>query len=736
MEANDINNRPFFSGVVLQVVLKYKKNLLVIGVLAIVLSVIFSSPFFITPLYKSTVILYPTASKSISKVLLSDNPGMNKDILEFGEEEQTEQMIQVLNSNKIRDKIIEKYNLLEHYNIPENSSYKLTRLYDEYESKFEFRRTEYMAVKISVYDSDAQLAADMANNVAELIDSTLNQMQKEVAKKAFLIVEKEYNSLKQSVQDKEDSLDVLRSYGVNDYESQAEMFNRQLAIEMARGNTEGINRLERKLAVIAKYGGTYVSLRDALEHDKKQLSEIKAKYDEAKVDASETLPHKFVVSNAYKAEKKSYPIRWLIVLISAISAILLAIVVLGLFEVWSNKDIPEFKKKKIIDDQVKRPQASKENIEKQKNREDNESRALAPVEIKPENRNSESAGKINTKEPETRNDESSNNQTENIKFEMEKYFNSFNLLKLIVKWKYHLIIIVGASALLAAIFSGPYFITPLYKSVAIAYPANIEPYSDESETEQMLQIVNSHEIMDSIINKFDLARHYKIDPNYKYYQTTIYYEYKQNVNISKTPYESVMIEVQDKDPKIAAEMAQAILNFYDKKIASLHKSKYKEVLEMYANQMSKKQKDLDSLKSIMYVLGTEYGIFEYDYQSQEITRGMLKTGNSGGYVDSKLVNKLASSMQEKSGQLVEVVQMIQNEAAAYVDLKQDYEMTQRFYNSKMTYSNIVAKPFPADKKSFPVRWLIVLIVSLASFAFAMLAILFIDNRSKRMIDVH
>jgi len=696
MEANEINNKPFLSGVAMQVVVKYRKHLLVIGVLTILLSAIFSSPFFITPLYKSTVILYPTASKSISKVLLSDNPGISKDILEFGEEEQTEQMLQVLNSNKIRDKIIDKYNLSEHYEIPSNSTYKVTRLYDEYESKFEFRRTEFMAVKITVYDSDAQLAADMANSVAELIDSTINQMQKEVAKKAFLIVEKEYNSLKQSVQDKEDSLDVLRSYGVNDYESQAEMFNRQLAIEMARGNTPGMRRLEQKLAVIAKYGGTYVSLRDGLEHDKKQLSEIKSKYDEAKVDANETLPHKFVVSNAYKAEKKSYPIRWLIVLISTLSVTFLSIVVFGLLEVWGGGISLEIKKKSLIPNaRFKQVSFNEKKIEIKPEVAENQEPEKSTTKIK------KGGSEKKTEDKKQENEGNSNYTTENIQFEMEKYFNSFNLLKLIVKWKYHLLVIVGASALLATIFSGPFFITPMFKSVAIAYPANIEPFSDESESEQMLQVLNSHEIMDSVIKKYNLAKHYEVDVTYPYYQTIMYYKYKQNVTISKTSYESVMIEVQDKNPDTAANMADAILHFYDKKIASMHKSKYKEVIEMYSKQIANKQKSLDSLKNIMYVLGTEYGIFEYDYQSQEIMRAFLKTGGSGA-TNSKEADKLYKSMQEKSGQLVEVVEMIQNESAAYVDLKQDLEMTQRFYNSNMTYSNIVAKPFPADKKSYPV----------------------------------
>jgi capsular polysaccharide biosynthesis protein len=89
---------------------------------------------------------------------------------------------------------------------------------------------------------------------------------------------------------------------------------------------------------------------------------------------------------------------------------------------------------------------------------------------------------------------------------MDKLFNSRHLVSLIGKWRYHLLVIVIITAILAMIFSGPSFITPKYESHAIAYPANVEPYSDESETEQMLQILNSQDIIDSMVNKFDLAK--------------------------------------------------------------------------------------------------------------------------------------------------------------------------------------------------------------------------------------
>ncbi len=311
---------------------KWRKTLIIIGVAAAVLSAVFSSPFFITPLYKSTVIMYPASSNSISKSLLNENAIAKQDILQFGEDEQTEQMLQILNSNRIRDRVISKFNLTQHYGILPGSKYQQTRLYDRFESNITYKRTEYMAVKVSVLDQDPQMAADIANEIAALLDSVKNDMQKERAMQGFNIVETEYLSIQAEVRKMEDSLTELRKLGVHDYETQAEMMNQQLAMEIARGNSRGINALDDKLKVLATYGGPYVSIRDALEHEKKQLSYIKARYEEAKIDAFEEIPQKFIVENAYNAERKAYPIIWVIILLSTLGALLAGMLVIFMVE--------------------------------------------------------------------------------------------------------------------------------------------------------------------------------------------------------------------------------------------------------------------------------------------------------------------------------------------------------------------------------------------------------------------
>jgi uncharacterized protein involved in exopolysaccharide biosynthesis len=317
---------------------KWRLPLLIITIVTAGLSA--GCSFLITPKFKSTVILFPTSTNAVSKALLADNFGPKQDVLEFGEEEQAEQLLQILNSSEIRSRVIRKFDLAQHYEIAPDSKYRMTELIDQYNENISFRRTEYMAVEISVMDREPQMAANIANTIADLLDTVKNNMQKERAMKAFRIVASEYNMLKLQIKNLEDSLNNIRKLGINDYETQAEAYNVQLATALSKNNIAGVKAIEERLKVLGEYGGIYVSIRDQLEHEKKQLSAVKTKYEEAKVDAEEDLPAKFVVDRAYKAEKKSYPVRWIIVVVSTISALLLAILVLII--------IDNFRKKKVI----------------------------------------------------------------------------------------------------------------------------------------------------------------------------------------------------------------------------------------------------------------------------------------------------------------------------------------------------------------------------------------------------
>lgn len=305
---------------------------------------------------------------------------------------------------------------------------------------------------------------------------------------------------------------------------------------------------------------------------------------------------------------------------------------------------------------------------------------------------------------------------------MDNNFNNLSLVQLVLKWKWHIVIITVAAAICGAIFSSSMFITPLYKSVAVAYPANISPYSDESETEQMLEIINSTSIMDSVVEKYDLWADYKINKADKFAKTYMINEYRSKIKIGKTPYEAVSITVMDKDPFVACDIAKDILNFYDQKVHDLHTSKVAEVVDMYDMQLKMKQQDIDSLKQALTNLATNYGVLNYSGQLREVTRGYLN--------GSAKASELKENLEQYGADAVDLETKIIAEANTYSLIKKDYEQNLRFFNSHLTYSNIVTEPFPADKKAFPVRWVVVALSALGALLLSIVVIFIIENRKR------
>ncbi|MDD3741239.1 MAG: Wzz/FepE/Etk N-terminal domain-containing protein [Bacteroidales bacterium] len=326
----------FSSTNLIRVISQNKIILLAICCIAFVFSIVLC--FYIPPKYKSTVILFPTSSGSISQALITESQ-QKKEILNFGEEEDVEQLMQVLLSSEIRNRIIEKYDLFSHYRIKPDSKYAFTQLYKKYESNVKISRTEYMSIKIEVLDESPDTAALIANDIAALVDSLYAKIQKERATKAFYIVEKEFISQKNKIKAIEDSLSVLSKLGVIDVKSQSEMYSEQHAIAIATGNERAKFEIEKKLDILATYGSSQTILLEQMFEEVKQLAVIEAKYREAKIDLEQDLPNTYIVSPAEVADKKHSPIYWLTISITVFSTLLFSIIILIFIEKYIKKKV-------------------------------------------------------------------------------------------------------------------------------------------------------------------------------------------------------------------------------------------------------------------------------------------------------------------------------------------------------------------------------------------------------------
>lgn len=316
--------------------LRYRKPLIVISLSAAVVSAVVS--LMIQEKYLSTVIMFPAATNSISKSLMAEDFSGKQDINAFGEEEDAEQLLQILNSDEIEGRIRTKYNLMKHYGIESDEKFALTNTVKEYQDNVTFKRTEFNSVRIDVLDHSPDTAALIANDIAALLDSVRTRMQHDRAMQGLRIIEQEYKQMQQYMKGMEDSLTAIRKKGLTDFEVEVEQLTKAYYEALAKGNKSVVKELQKKIDIFSEYGSAYLSLTENLEFEREQLALLRAKYEETKADAEEVLTTKFVVNRAWPAEKKAYPIRWLIVVVSTFSAFLLA--VLGIIAI---ENIKKFK---------------------------------------------------------------------------------------------------------------------------------------------------------------------------------------------------------------------------------------------------------------------------------------------------------------------------------------------------------------------------------------------------------
>ncbi|MFC2114350.1 hypothetical protein ACFLRI_03280 [Bacteroidota bacterium] len=317
---------------VLSFIWRWKYYLGGISLFAAILVMIFSGPKFITPKFESYAIFYPTAQMSVSKGLLSENNYSENDFLSVGEGEEAEQLLQILQSDRIAGKIKIRYNLMEHYGIKPDEKYANYKFGIKFQKNVKSALTEYTSIKVTVRDEDPVLAANIANDIVEIMDTIRNEILKARAMDGMRIVEKDFNEKKAYVKSLVDSMNTLARLGVLDYEGQSDALSIAYADAISKGNSVTVSKLEDKLKVLAEFGPTQAWLAGELEYELEELVKLRTKYKQIKADVESVVPNKFIIERASVPERKAYPRRSIITIVSFFSAFLFSIILFVFIE--------------------------------------------------------------------------------------------------------------------------------------------------------------------------------------------------------------------------------------------------------------------------------------------------------------------------------------------------------------------------------------------------------------------
>ena len=310
---------------------------------------------------------------------------------------------------------------------------------------------------------------------------------------------------------------------------------------------------------------------------------------------------------------------------------------------------------------------------------------------------------------------------------MNPYLNNKTLLELALKWKYHLGVIALIAAIIAVVFSSPFFLKPKYKSAAIVYPVNLGAYSKESFTEQMLEILNSGDIRDQMIAAFTLDEHYRIPSQYAYFKSAVYGKYNEEVSFRKTENEAVKIQVLDTDPLVACAMVDSLVKFYNKKVQSLHRIKWAEEVSIRKAELDRLKGVMDSTINLLGELGNKYGVMEITGQSEGMSNAYFQAVANGK--DNARLKEYFLNVASKSPEARSLMLRVEGASMEVVDVQKKRNEAYREITKEITYSVVVTPPYPADKKDWPKRSVIVLISVILTLMMAMVVIGVIENHN-------
>lgn len=264
--------------------IRHFRKFIIAGVAAALLSSGIS--LLLKPLYESTVILYPSSNITETGTLLGE-PSTRTAL--FGDDDATEKLIQVINSEQVRDYLRQKYDLARHYKIKPGERYPNTLLAEKMDKYLHCTKTSFGSVEIRVRDRDREVACAMANDMASRADTIFNNLQRSAAYVMLDEIGRSYKLQERIVRQYEDTLTSLT-------------------------------------------GAATLRVYSTLETENEYLGLMRGRYLEALAMSHQTLPYTLIVDSAVVAEKKAWPRRSIMVLVSTASALLLLALVLFVAE--------------------------------------------------------------------------------------------------------------------------------------------------------------------------------------------------------------------------------------------------------------------------------------------------------------------------------------------------------------------------------------------------------------------
>ena len=279
---------------VFKILWKWRKTVSIICGIAIVAATVVA--FIMPNYYKSTAIFYAANPAMNDRQNLFREQAGNLPLEYFGTESDVDRVLQICKSAEVTAYMINKYHLGSHYKIDSTAKFYNTKVREEFKDNSNIQRNELGAVENTIWDTDAKLAAEIANDIVQTADDHNKQFFINNNEKSIALMKKNKEEKQLEVNQLTDTLAKLHAHNAN---------------------ADLINTLDMKKQSAVK-----------------DLASLTKLFEQFEAAASNDFSTVNIIEKAYFSEKKDKPLRSLIVIATLLVTLLVTTIALLIMERW------------------------------------------------------------------------------------------------------------------------------------------------------------------------------------------------------------------------------------------------------------------------------------------------------------------------------------------------------------------------------------------------------------------
>lgn len=307
------------------------------------------------------------------------------------------------------------------------------------------------------------------------------------------------------------------------------------------------------------------------------------------------------------------------------------------------------------------------------------------------------------------------------------------------------------------------------------YTAQVTEYfGSDRDLDRITEIANGNEVVDYMVGRFHLYDHYSIDSTSKKGPFKVRERFRRLFSAEKNKNDAVELSIEDTDPKMAADMANAARDKVNAIAQRLTKSSQGRLLATFEDNIKRKSSDLDLLGDSLRHMQAYYNVYNPGAQGERLSlqlaiaqseiirnRARLEILENNRYIPRDTVEYIKANLRayereredlmSTTGDSSSVTLARFNEASPRINILSDlhfqarkqlsfdlerYNQIKSAYNTDIPAIHLVEAAEVPLEKSRPRRSILILAAMAAAFLFTCLGVLVAEAyRDVRWRDV-